>query len=52
MLRWGYLAENPEDTISKIGSIIHKKKDVLDLALAYYRMGYYDNPLRIESFFV
>jgi hypothetical protein len=25
--------------------------DLLDLALAYYRLGYYDNPLRIEAFF-
>lgn len=51
MMRWGYLAEPSRDTLSKIDSIIESKKDILDLALAYYRLGHYNNPLRIESFF-
>ena len=50
-LRWGYLAENSEETLSKIGTISDNNKDTLDLALAYYRLGHYTNPLRIESFF-
>lgn len=51
VLRWGYLEENSEDTITKIHSLTDDKKGLLDLALAYYRLGYYDNPLRIECYF-
>lgn len=51
IMRWSYLAEPPGEVLSKLGSIIGNKKDVLDLALAYYRLGHYNNPLRIESFF-
>jgi hypothetical protein len=50
-VRVGYLSENSQSTLSKIDSITGNKKDTLDLALAYYRLGNYDNPLRIESFF-
>jgi hypothetical protein len=51
ILRWSYVKWEREDTISKIQSISKNKMDLLDLALAYYRLGYYDNPLRIEAFF-
>jgi hypothetical protein len=32
-------------------SLSAEKQEVLDLALAYYKLGEYANPLRIESFF-
>jgi len=51
IVRWSYVKWVPEDTISKIKSISKDKMDLLDLALAYYSLGYYDNPLRIEAFF-
>jgi hypothetical protein len=51
MHRWSYLKENPSTTLSKIESLGAEKKEVLDLALAYYKLGEYANPLRIESFF-
>jgi hypothetical protein len=38
-------------TLSKIESLGAGKQEVLDLALAYYKLGKYANPLRIESFF-
>ena len=49
--RWSYVKWEPEKSISKIKSISKDKTDLLDLALAYYSLGYYDNPLRIEAFF-
>jgi hypothetical protein len=51
MHRWSYLKENPSITLSKIESLNAEKQEVLDLALAYYKLGEYANPLRIESFF-
>ena len=51
ILRWSYVKWEPRDTTSKIESISKDKLDLLELALAYYSLGYYDNPLRIEAFF-
>jgi hypothetical protein len=51
MHRWSYLKEDPNTTLSKIESLNAEKQEVLDLALAYYKLGEYTNPLRIESFF-
>jgi hypothetical protein len=50
-LRWSYVKEDPNNTLAKINSIKPEKKDTLDLALAYYKLGEYKNPLRIECFF-
>jgi hypothetical protein len=50
-LRWGFIKEDPKSTLSKIESLPPEKLKVLDLALAYYKLGEYRNPLRIESFF-
>lgn len=50
-LRWSYVKEDPKNTLAKINSIKPEKKDTLDLALAYYKLGEYNNPLRIECFF-
>jgi hypothetical protein len=49
--RWSYVKEDPFTTLSKIESLDSEKQEVLDLALAYYKLGEYANPLRIESFF-
>ena len=51
MHRWSYLKEDPNITLSKIESLNAEKQEVLDLALAYYKLVEYTNPLRIESFF-
>jgi hypothetical protein len=51
VLRWGYLREEPEQTLSKIALIPKEKKAVLDLALAYYKLSYYRNPVRIQTLF-
>jgi hypothetical protein len=50
-LRWSYLKNDPKITLAKINSIKPEKRDTLDLALAYYKLGEYNNPLRIECFF-
>jgi hypothetical protein len=50
-LRWSYVKEDSNMTLTKINSVQPDKKDILDLALAYYKLGEYKNPLRIESFF-
>jgi hypothetical protein len=49
-MRWSYVKEDPTITLSKIASI-SAEKETLDLALTYYKLGEYSNPLRIESFF-
>jgi hypothetical protein len=51
MDRWSYVKQDPQTTLSNIALINQDKIEVLDLALAYYKMGEYANPLRIESFF-
>ena len=51
IIRWSYVKEDPATTLSKIESLSAEKREVLDLALAYYKLGKYANPLRIESFF-
>lgn len=50
ILRNSFVKWEPEEAISKIKSVSNNKADLLDLALAYYSLGYYDNPLRIEAF--
>lgn len=50
-LRWSYIKEYSNITLAKINSIKPEKQDKLDLALAYYKLGEYKNPLRIESYF-
>ena len=49
-MRWSYVKEDPTIALSKIASICAEKQ-TLDLALAYYKLGEYNNPLRIESLF-
>lgn len=49
-MRWSHIKEDPTVTLSKIASIKHER-ETLDLALAYYKLGEYSNPLRIEAFF-
>ena len=51
IIRSGYLKWKQEDAISKIKSTSKDKMNLLELALAYYTLGYYDNPLRIEAYF-
>ena len=50
-IRYGYVAQDPKDTLKQIESINNSKKGMLDLAIAYYRLGYAGNPLRLECFF-
>ena len=50
-LRWSYLKEDSNITLAKMNSVKPDKKDILDLALAYYKLGEDKNPLRIECFF-
>jgi hypothetical protein len=50
-LRWSNIWEDPQSTLSKIEMLPPEKLNVLDLALAYYKLGEFRNPLRIESFF-
>lgn len=38
-------------TLSNIASLDSDKLEVMDLALGYYKVSEYDNPLRIESLF-
>jgi hypothetical protein len=52
VLRWSHRKEDPQTTLSNIASIkAADKKEVLDLALAYYKISEYANPLRIEALF-
>jgi hypothetical protein len=52
VLRWSHCKEDPQTTLQNIASIkAANKKEVLDLALAYYKISEYTNPLRIESLF-
>jgi hypothetical protein len=43
--------EAPNITLEKMKSLKPGKQDKLDLALAYYKLGEYKNPLPIECFF-
>ena len=49
-LRTSVVKEDPNNVLAKMNSIKTDRKGTLDLALAYYKMGEYNNPLRIESF--
>jgi hypothetical protein len=51
MLRSSFVGKDPEVILSAVASMIPTKLQPLDLALAYYKLGEYSNPLRIESFF-
>ncbi|MGB7664884.1 MAG: hypothetical protein WBL67_19295 [Nitrososphaeraceae archaeon] len=50
-IRYSSVKENSNSVLEKISSIKPGKQTTLDLALAYYKLGEYKNPLRIESFF-
>ena len=50
-IRWSYVKEDRNITLAKMNSIKPDKKDILDLALAYYKLGEDKNPLRIECLF-
>jgi hypothetical protein len=49
--RWNYVKEDPQIRLSKVTSLDSDKLEVMDLALAYYKLSKYNNPLRIESLF-
>jgi hypothetical protein len=51
ILRWSYVKEDQDITLSKMKSIRPEKIDILDLALSYYNLGEDKNPLRIDPFF-
>jgi hypothetical protein len=51
VIRMGFVSENPEVTLAKINMLPFNRQEVLDLALAYYKLSYAKNPLRIESLF-
>lgn len=42
---------DPKVVLSKISQIKPEKKDILDLALAYYRLGFSDNAVKIQTLF-
>ena len=50
-IRWSYVGEDPEVTLHKLSNIATDKKEVLELALAYYQLSHYHNPLRLETLF-
>lgn len=50
-IRYSHVKEQPEITLSNIASLDCDKLEVMDLALAYYKLSEYDNPLRTESLF-
>lgn len=49
--RWNYVKQKPQITLSNIASLDSDKLEVMDLALAYYRLSEHDNLLRIVSLF-
>jgi hypothetical protein len=49
--RWSYVKEDPSTTLSKIETLDPQKLEILNLALTYYKISEYANPLRIESLF-
>jgi hypothetical protein len=49
--RWNHVKQDPQLTLSDITSLDSDKLEVMDLALSYYKLGEYNNPLRIESLF-
>lgn len=50
-LRWNFEDRNAKITLPKMLNILPQKKDTLDLALAYYQLTHYFNPLRLEALF-
>lgn len=52
IIRWSDIKEDAQTTLSNIASIqSNDKMKSLELALAYYKISEYANPLRIESLF-
>jgi hypothetical protein len=49
--RSNYVKEDPQIRLSKVTSLHSDKLEVMDQALAYYKLSKYNNPLRIESLF-
>jgi hypothetical protein len=50
-LRWNFEDRNAKITLPKMLHILPQKKDTQDLALAYYQLTHYFNPLRLEALF-
>jgi hypothetical protein len=42
---------DPKTTLTKISQVKPEKKNIIDLALAYYRLCYYDNPLKLQTLY-
>jgi len=51
MLRWNYADGDPKEVLPKLTSIRSEKNEILNLALAYYQLSNYFNPLRLETLF-
>jgi hypothetical protein len=49
-IRDSIVKEAPNNVLTKMNSIKTNRQKTLDLALAYYKLGEFKNPLRIESF--
>lgn len=50
-MRWNYADGDPKEILTKLVSIKSEKNDNLHLALAYYQLSNYFNPLRLETLF-
>ena len=50
-IRWSYVEEDPKVVLPKLSKINADKKEVIELALAYYQLSHYFNPLRLETLF-
>ncbi|WP_458746039.1 hypothetical protein [Candidatus Nitrosocosmicus sp. T] len=50
-IRWNYVKEDPKVVLPKLSKINTDKKGVMELALAYYQLSHYFNPLRLETLF-
>jgi hypothetical protein len=46
-IRYSFIKEDSNRVLARISSIKPDNQDQLDLALAYYKLGEYRNPLRI-----
>jgi hypothetical protein len=46
-IRYSFIKDNSNRVLARISSIKPDNQDQLDLALAYYKLGEYRNPLRI-----
>jgi hypothetical protein len=50
-IRWNYVEEDPKVVLPKLSNIASDKKEVVELALAYYQLSHHYNPLRLETLF-